>query len=160
MNEFFILVIHTQQTKHFVKATSFKYTVCNQKCKANDTKTCSILPGRIFIHICCCCSLLYSAILHSQADLLHSHVIMHEWIAFYSVFLTIHWSGVLTLTVAGATWNCCHLGTFCAPCHFMQSHVRKVHAYLAVTGHLHFLAKRPGSFTCYCSNMGVERIPK
>ena len=25
-----------------------------------------------------------------------------------------------------------------APCHFMQSHIRKVHAYLAVTCHLHF----------------------
>ena len=24
------------------------------------------------------------------------------------------------------------------PCHFMQSHIRKVHAYLAVTCHLHF----------------------
>ena len=25
-----------------------------------------------------------------------------------------------------------------APCHFMQSHIRKVHAYLAVTCHMHF----------------------
>ena len=29
-----------------------------------------------------------------------------------------------------------------APCHFMQSHMRKVHTYLAVTCHLHF--------TCCC----------
>ena len=46
-------------------------------------------------------SLLYSAILCSQADSLHSHVILHEWIAFYSAFfffffLNIHRSGVLT----------------------------------------------------------------
>ena len=26
----------------------------------------------------------------------------------------------------------------CAPCHFMQSHIRKVHACLALTCHLHF----------------------
>ena len=41
-------------------------------------------------------SLLYSAILRSQADSLRSHVILHEWIAFYSAFLNIHRSGVLT----------------------------------------------------------------
>ena len=35
------------------------------------------------------------------------------------------------------------LGVLCtpynlAPCNFMQSHIRKVHAFLAVTCHLHF----------------------
>ena len=43
--------------------------------------------------------------------------------------------------MAGATWNCCHLSAFCvhhAPCHFIQSSICKVHAYLAVTCHLHF----------------------
>ena len=38
--------------------------------------------------------LLYSAILHSQADSLHLHVILHEW--HFSVFLNVHQSGVLT----------------------------------------------------------------
>ena len=42
-------------------------------------------------------SLLYSAILRFRADSLRSHVILHEWIAFYSAFLNIHWSGVLTV---------------------------------------------------------------
>ena len=41
-------------------------------------------------------SLLYSAILRFRADSLHSHVILHEWLAFYSAFLNIHPSGVLT----------------------------------------------------------------
>ena len=41
-------------------------------------------------------SLLYSAILRSQADSLRFDVILHEWIAFYSAFLIIHRSGVLT----------------------------------------------------------------
>ena len=45
---------------------------------------------------CCCWSLLYSAILRSRADSQRSPVILHEWIAFYSVFLNIHRSGVLT----------------------------------------------------------------
>ena len=45
--------------------------------------------------------------------------------------------------MAGATWNCCCLGTFCVhhtPMHhdFMQSHIHKVHACLAITCHLHF----------------------
>ena len=41
-------------------------------------------------------SLLYSAILHSRADPWCLHVILQEWVAFYSVFLNIHRSGVLT----------------------------------------------------------------
>ena len=39
----------------------------------------------------------YCAILCSRADSQHSHVILHEWLAFYSVFLNIHESGVLTV---------------------------------------------------------------
>ena len=41
-------------------------------------------------------SLLYSAILCSRAGSLRLHVILHEWLAFYSTFLNIHRSGVLT----------------------------------------------------------------
>ena len=37
-----------------------------------------------------------SAILRSQADSLRSHVTLYEWLAFYSVFLNIHRSCVLT----------------------------------------------------------------
>ena len=44
----------------------------------------------------CCWQLLYSTVLHSHVDSLHSHVILHEWIAFYCAFLKIHRSGVLT----------------------------------------------------------------
>ena len=72
-------------------------------------------------------------------------MILLEWIAFYSMFLNIHLSGVLTLRwytgMAGATWNCCSFGTFCvyhAPCHFIQSHIHKVHTCLAVMCHLPF----------------------
>ena len=41
-------------------------------------------------------SFLYSAILRSRADSLRWHVILHEWLAFYRAFFTVHRSGVLT----------------------------------------------------------------
>ena len=44
-----------------------------------------------------CWSLLYSAVLRSGADSLLSHVILQEWLDFYSAFLNIHRSGVLTV---------------------------------------------------------------
>ena len=73
-----------------------------------------------------------------------SHVILHEGLAFYSAFLNIHRSGVLTAlawlvpreTAASAQVLCTPYNH--APCHFMQSHIRKVYACLAVTCQLHF----------------------
>ena len=55
-------------------------------------------------------SLLYSAILRFRADSLRSHVILHEWIAFYSAFFEYppKWC-TYSAGMAGATWNCCHL---------------------------------------------------
>ena len=79
----------------------------------------------------------------SWADSLHLYVILHLWLAFYSAFLEYppKWCTYNT-GIAGATWNCCHLSTSSAyshvPCHFIQSHIRKVCACLAVTCHLHF----------------------
>ena len=84
----------------------------------------------------CCWLLLYSDILHSQTYSLHSHVIVLEWITFYSTFLTMHHSGVLT--VAGATWNCRHLSVFWVH-HTTMHHVTSCKAtYVAVTCHPHF----------------------
>ena len=88
---------------------------------------------------------LYSAILRSWADSLRSHVVLHEWLAFYSAFLNIHRSGVLTAlawlvpheTAAISAQVLCTPYNH-APCHFMHSHIRKVYACLAVTCHLHF----------------------
>ena len=45
--------------------------------------------------VCYCWSLLYNVILCSKADSLCLHVILPQWIAFYSTFLNIHGSGVL-----------------------------------------------------------------
>ena len=69
-------------------------------------------------------------------------MILHEWIAFYSAFLNIHRSGALT----ALAWLVPHETAAISarsvytiqPCHFMQSHIRKVYACLAVTCHLHF----------------------
>ena len=106
---------------------------------------------------CCSWSLLYNTTLRSQADSLRSHAILHEWLTFYSVFLNIQlkWCTYST-DMAGASWNCCCLGAFRVhhtTCHFMQSHICKVHLCLAVTCQLHFWQNDWGSFMCYCCKM-------
>ena len=94
---------------------------------------------------CCCWLLLYSAILHSWADSVHLHVVLHEWIAFYSAFFWIstkavylqHWHGWCHMKLLPSQCVLCTPYNH-APCHFMQSHIRKVHVCLAVTCHLQF----------------------
>ena len=62
--------------------------------------------------------------------------------SFIARFLDIHRSGVLT----ALTWlvphetaaMSAHSAYTIQPCHFIQSHIPKVHASLAVTCHLHF----------------------
>ena len=73
------------------------------------------------------------------------------WVTiFIACFLNIHWSGVLTALAwlmpheTAAVW----VHVLCtsynhAPCHFMQSHIRKMYACLAVTCHLHFWQNDP-----------------
>ena len=93
---------------------------------------------------CCCWSLLYSAILHSWADSLRSHVILRV----NSFFKACFWISTKVVYLQRQHSRChmkllpfrhilCTLYKH-APRHFMQSHTRKVHAYLAVTCHLHF----------------------
>ena len=81
---------------------------------------CSLVMDAAIIHSCW--SLLYSAILHSQADSLRSHMILHEWLAFYGMFLNNHQSGVLT----ALTWLVPHetaaFGVFCVQ-HTTMHHV-------------------------------------
>ena len=86
--------------------------------------------------------LLYNAILCTRADSPHSHVILHEWIAFYSMFLIstkvvcLQWLVPHETAAVFAQILCMPYNH--APCHFMQSHIRKVYACSAVTCHLHF----------------------
>ena len=63
----------------------------------------------------------------------------------FIAILNSHWSGVLTvLTWLGphetAAISACSMYTI-QPCHFIQSHIHKVHVCLAVTCHLHFWQK-------------------
>ena len=63
-------------------------------------------------------------------------MILHEWLAFYSAFFEYPPKRrTYSAGRAGATWNCSRLGA--SSVHFMQSHIRKVYACLAVTCHLH-----------------------
>ena len=108
-------------------------------------------------------SLLYSAIIRSRADSLRSHVILHsEWIAF------IARSWISTEVVYLQRWHSwCHMKllpsrrVLClpcnhAPCHFMQSQIRKVNVHLALTCHLHFWQKDSGNISsCTSSLKGV-----
>ena len=83
---------------------------------------------------------------------MHQHVIIQELLAFYSAFLNIHPSGVLKRCLV-VTWlvpreiaavSARSVYTI-QPCtmsrHFKQSHIRRVHACLAVACHLHFWQK-------------------
>ena len=89
---------------------------------------------------------LYSAILLSRLTALAcGSTWVTSFIARFFLFLNIHRSGVLI----ALAWLVPHetaavsVQVLCtpynhAPCHFMQSHIRKVYACLAVTCHLHF----------------------
>ena len=89
---------------------------------------------------------LYSAILRSleQTHCTRMWCYMSDKL-FIARFLNIHRSGVLTAlawlvpheTAAISAQVLCTPYNH-APCHFMQSHIRKVYACLAVTCHLHF----------------------
>ena len=89
--------------------------------------------------------LLYSAIFHSQADSLRSHVILHEWLAYFIVHFLIsievvylqRWHGWCHMNLLPSRRILCPPYNH-APCHFMQSHICKVYACLAVTCHQHF----------------------
>ena len=111
-------------------------------------------------------SLLYSAILRSGADSLRSHVILHEWIAFYSAFLNIHRSGVFTVLAWLVPQESAAISA--RSVYTIQPCTVSLHAKPHTSGAYVFgcnlppalLAEWPGSFTCYCGNTGVERIPK
>ena len=90
------------------------------------------------------------------------------WVTSFIVrFLNIHRSGVLTAlawlvpheTAAVLAQILCTPYNH-APCHFMQSHILNSVCVFSCNLPPALLAEWPGSFTCYCSNTGVEWIPK
>ena len=91
---------------------------------------------------------------------------MVYYLLFIARFLNIHRSGVLTAlawlvpheTAAVSAQVMCTPYNH-APCHFMQSHIRKVHACLAVTCHHHFW-QNDRDLLHAIAVTGVERRPK
>ena len=93
---------------------------------------------------------LYSAILRSLEQTHCARLWFYmsdklfKRVFFYFFFFWISTEVVyLSAGMAGATWNLPSRRKLCtpynhAPCHLMQSHIRKVYACLAVTCHLHF----------------------
>ena len=105
----------------------------------------------------------------SSADSLHLHVVLHEWLAFYSFlgFLNIYQSGVLTVLAwlvphetAAISVQVLWTPYNHAPCHFMQSHTCKVYACLAVTCHLRFWQDDLDLLCAAVVTRGVKRIQK
>ena len=111
-------------------------------------------------------SFFFFYILRSRADSLRSHVILRQWIAFYSAFLTIHRRGVLT----ALTWLVPHetAAVSARSVYTIQPCSMSLHAKPDTQGVCVFscnlppalLAEWARSFTCYYGNTGVERIPK
>ena len=107
---------------------------------------------------------LYSAILRSLEQ---THCARMRFYMTIARFLNIHQSGVLTAlawlvlheTAAISAQILCTQYNH-APCHFMQSHIRNGVCMFSCNLPPALLAEWPGSFTCYCGNMGMEQIPK
>ena len=84
------VIIKTLDSVHNDLFSSFKFQIWATSDR-NDWEFASSWQS-----CCCCWSLLYSVILRFWTDSLRSHVIIHVWIAFYSAFLNIHQSVVLS----------------------------------------------------------------
>ena len=132
-------------------------------------------PGRpprlcLFIIIHSSYIALFSAL--EQTHCAHWHVIVNEWLyPFIARIINIHGSGVpIALFGCFHGWchvKCCRFGASSVytiqpctrlHCHFIQSHISVCVFSCNLPPAL--LAEWPGSFTCYCGNTGVERIPK
>ena len=90
---------------------------------------------------------------------------MYEWLAFYSEFLNILWSGVLTVltvltcgTAAFSAWSVYTIQPCTMSLH-AQPHMQGVYMFSCNLPPV-LLAEWLGSFMFYCGNMVVERLQK
>ena len=99
------LVVHAASINRVINTA---LVIRNYNCVINGNQDEDFTGRRAcqFFLCWCCWSLLYSAILHSRADSLHSHVILQESLDFKSFFCCcfylsfsffLHQSGVLTV---------------------------------------------------------------
>ena len=91
-------------------------------------------------------------------------MILHEWIAFYSAFLNIHRSGVLTALAwlvphetAAISARSVYTIQPCTMSLHAESHIHKVYACLAVTCHLHFWRNDRGLLRATAVTRGWNR---
>ena len=169
---------HTSQTNLSVLSSPcIKKKIYYNSYKSNwnlsvQSSPCVILS--LLCLVCCCWSLLlfiwrYSP-LSNRFTVLLLHVLLNECILFVRAIFNIHRSSVLTALfgccMAGATWNCCHLGE--RSVYTIQLCISLLHSapheYSACVFSCNLppalLAEWLGSFTSYCGNTGVEQIPK
>ena len=107
-------------------------------------RECVIVIDRFYVALCAALEQTYSLLLH---------VILNEWLSFYSISFSLLSVCKYVLTAlfgcytADATWNCCCLGASYAytiqpgvasQCQFMQSHIRRMYVCSVVTRQLHF----------------------
>ena len=79
-------------SRHFTQEDNGRKSKLNELGRQNLERQIQTHKGYCYYYW----SLYCSTILRFWADSLRSHVILHEWIAYYSAFLNIHRSGVLT----------------------------------------------------------------
>ena len=94
---------HTSTLRSFLYIYIFFYRVTIHECKLL-----AYLARATAYYYYYYWSLLYSAILRSRADSLRSHVILHEWIAFYSAFFWISTKAVYLYTSEMLVWTLMH----------------------------------------------------
>ena len=122
--------------------------------------TCTFLVAGICSGEIICWSLLYTSTGYCAPKTCDS-----QWLKLFIVFLNVHQSDVLTTLfgcyMAGAMWSYCCLSAHSVytiqpctslQCHFIPSHLHRVHVCLAVTCHLHFWHNDRDFFMCYCSD--------
>ena len=112
-----VTAIQITMVLHYSKLCMGSKSVCMLLCMCVRACTC----------VCDWWSLIkcYSPL--SWADSLCSHVVLHEWLAFYGEFFDIHQSGVsYSVGMAGATGNCSCLGAFSV--YTMQPCTMSLHA--------------------------------
>ena len=112
---------------------------------------------------------LFSALLSRLIALACGSTWLTSFIAFFVLFCFFKYTPKLctySAGMAGATWNCSRLGAFCVH-HTTMHHVtsckatyRKGVCMFSCNLPPALLVVWPGSFTCYCVNTRVERIPK
>ena len=128
----------------------------------------------VFFCCCCCCFVcVFFCVFWWGGCFVFCCFLCCHCFCFFCMFLFLFyqyppkWRLVVKLLVprvtAAGSGHCCVHHTTSLQCLFIPSHICGVRVCLCVfTSNLPpaLLAERPGSFTCYCGNTGMQLIPK